>query len=98
MQLTSNGIIKDDPQAILDNLTSKASQQVEGFSNIPSGIQNNLLQESVILLSQFQDMISNTMNGISPAYANDFLILELGEAFGLKIKDKKLPNTTITFY
>ncbi|WP_304354227.1 baseplate J/gp47 family protein [Brachyspira innocens] len=98
MQLTSNGIIKDDPQAILDNLTSKASQQVDGFSNTPSGIQNNLLQESVILLSQFQDMAANTMNGISPSYANDFLVLELGEAFGLKIKDKQLPNTTITFY
>lgn len=98
MQLTSNGIIKDDPQAILDNLTSEAFKQVDGFSNIPSGIQNNLLQESVILLSQFQDMISNMMNGISPSYANDFLILELGEAFGLKIKDKQLPNTTITFY
>lgn len=98
MQLTSNGIIKDDPKAILDDLTNKASQQVDGFSNIPSGIQNNLLQESVILLSKFQDMAANTMNGISPSYANDFLVLELGEAFGLKIKDKQLPNTTITFY
>ena len=43
-------------------------------------------------------MLANVMNSVSPLYANDFMVLELGEAFGLKIKDQALPNTTITFY
>ena len=98
MKLGNNGIIKDTPNEILERITNKASKEAEGFENLPSGIQNNLLQESVLLELEIQDMLSNVMNSISPNYANDFILKELGEAFGLKMKDKARPNTVITFY
>ena len=98
MEIGNTGVIKDDPTVIRERLINKAIEKVEGFTNLPSGIQNNLLDESVIVESEIQDMLSNVMNSVSPLYANDFMILELGEAFGLKMKDKALPNTTITFY
>lgn len=98
MKIGNNGIIKDTPNEILERITNKASKEAEGFENLPSGIQNNLLQESVLLELEIQDMLSNVMNSISPNYANDFILKELGEAFGLKMKDKARPNTVITFY
>lgn len=98
MIIGNNGVIKDNPTDIRDDILNQAIDNVDGFTNLPSGIQNNLLDESVIVISEIQDMLSNVMNSVSPLYANDFMILELGEAFGLKMKDKALPNTTITFY
>ena len=98
MQIGNTGVIKDNPTDIRDDILTQAIDNVEGFTNLPSGIQNNLLDESVIVISEIQDMLSNVMNSVSPLYANDFMVLELGEAFGLKIKDKTLLNTTITFY
>lgn len=98
MQIGNTGVIKDSPTVIRERLLNKAIEEVEGFTNLPSGIQNNLIDESVIIENEIQDMLSNVMNSISPSYANDFIVRELGEAFGLKIKDQALPNTTITFY
>ncbi|KLI30737.1 baseplate J/gp47 family protein [Brachyspira hyodysenteriae] len=98
MQIGNTGVIKDSPTVIRERLLNKAIEEVEGFTNLPSGIQNNLIDESVIIENEIQDMLANVMNSISPSYANDFIVRELGEAFGLKIKDQALPNTTITFY
>lgn len=98
MQIGNTGVIKDSPTVIRERLLNKAIEEVEGFTNLPSGIQNNLLDESVLDIVEIQDMLANVMNSISPSYANDFIVRELGEAFGLKIKDQALPNTTITFY
>ena len=98
MQIGNTGVIKDDPTVIREELLNQAIEKVEGFTNLPSGIQNNLLDESVLDIAEIQDMLANVMNSISPAYANDFIVRELGAAFGLKIKNQALPNTTITFY
>ncbi|WP_288686014.1 hypothetical protein, partial [uncultured Brachyspira sp.] len=93
MQIGNTGVIKDSPTVIRERLLNKAIEEAEGFTNLPSGIQNNLIDESVIIENEIQDMLSNVMNSISPSYANDFIVKELGEAFGLKMKDKALPNT-----
>lgn len=98
MQIGNTGVIKDDPTVIRERLLNQAIEKVKGFTNLPSGIQNNLLDESVLDIAEIQDMLANVMNSISPSYANDFIVRELGAAFGLKIKDKALSNTTITFY
>ena len=98
MQIGNTGVIKDDPTVIRERLLNQSIEKVEGFTDLPSGIQNNLLDESVVIESEIQDMLANVMNSISPSYANDFIVRELGAAFGLKIKDQALPNTTITFY
>ncbi|MDA0063016.1 baseplate J/gp47 family protein [Brachyspira hyodysenteriae] len=98
MQIGNTGVIKDDPTVIRERLLNQAIEKVEDFTDLPSGIQNNLLDESVLDIVEIQDMLANVMNSISPSYANDFIVRELGEAFGLKIKDQALPNTTITFY
>lgn len=98
MKIGNTGVIKDDPTVIRERLLNQAIEKVEGFTKLPSGIQNNLIDESVLDIVEIQDMLSNVMNSVSPSYANDFIVKELGAAFGLKIKDKALPNTTITFY
>ena len=98
MQIGNTGVIKDDPTVIREELLNQAIEKVEGFTNLPSSIQNNLIDESVLDIAEIQDMLANVMNSISPAYANDFIVRELGAAFGLKIKNQALPNTTITFY
>lgn len=98
MQIGNTGVIKDDPTVIREELLNQAIEKVEGFTNLPSSIQNNLIDESVLDISEIQDMLANVMNSISPSYANDFIVRELGAAFGLKIKNQALPNTTITFY
>ena len=98
MEIGNTGVIKDDPTVIRERLLNQAIEKVEGFTDLPSGIQNNLIDESVLDIAEIQDMLANVMNSISPSYANDFIVRELGAAFGLKIKDKALPNTTITFY
>ena len=98
MKIGNTGVIKDDPTVIRERLLNQAIEKVEGFTDLPSGIQNNLIDESILDIVEIQDMLSNVMNSVSPSYANDFIVKELGAAFGLKIKDKALPNTTITFY
>ena len=49
MQIGNTGVIKDSPTVIRERLLNKAIEEVEGFTNLPSGIQNNLIDESVII-------------------------------------------------
>lgn len=97
IELTANGVIKSTITEIREDLQNKAFETVKDFSNLPSSIQNNLIDESAILVNEFEDMIVNLMNGISPAYANDFIIEQLGSAFGTKRKDKSLQNVMLEF-
>lgn len=97
MQITDKGVIKDNPLQIREDIINKVVNNVPNFTSLPSGLDNNLIDESVILISQIQDMLVDTMNCISPAYANDFIIKQLGSAFGLEMKDRQLSKTTITF-
>lgn len=41
MQIGNTGVIKDSPTVIRERLLNKAIEKVEGFTNLPSGIQNN---------------------------------------------------------
>lgn len=97
IKITKNGIIKDNIVDIRNDIKQKAIENVDGFSNLPSSIQNNLIDESAIIVNEFQDMIANLMNGISPAYANDYIINQLAEAFGVSRKDKQLQTVQLTF-
>lgn len=97
IRLTANGVVKDSITEIREDLQNKALESVKDFSNLPSSIQNNLIDESVILVNEFQDMVVNVMNGISPSYANDFIINQLGSAFGVKRKDKSLQTVTLVW-
>ena len=95
IKLTTNGVEKSSIVEIKEELQNKALETVKDFSNLPSSIQNNLIDESAIIINEFEDMIVNVMNGISPAYANEFIISQLGQAFGLKRKDKALQTVTL---
>ncbi len=95
--LTANGVEKSSIVDIREELQNKALETVKDFSNLPSSIQNNLIDEASIIVNEFEDMIVNIMNGISPAYANDFIINQLGQAFGLKRKDKQLQTVTLAW-
>lgn len=97
IELTANGVIKSTITEIREDLQNKAFETVKDFSNLPSSIQNNLIDESAIIVNEFEDMIANLMNGISPAYANDFIIEQLGSAFGIKRKDKAKQNVMLEF-
>lgn len=95
IKLTANGVEKSTITEIREDLQDKAYLSIKDFSNLPSSIQNNLIDEASIIVNEFEDMIANVMNGISPAYANDFIISQLGAAFGVKRKDKSLQNVMI---
>lgn len=97
MEITENGIIPATPIQIREKLLQEVQAEIPEFSNLPSGLENNLIDESVIILAQIQDMVVNAMNSVAPTYANDYLIKELGAAFGLTMKDKALPIGSITF-
>lgn len=97
IKLTANGVIKSTITEIREDLQNKAFETVKDFSNLPSSIQNNLIDESAIIVNEFEDMIVNLMNGISPAYANDFIIEQLGSAFGIKRKNKAKQNVMLEF-
>ena len=63
MQIGNTGVIKDDPTVIRERLLNQAIEKVEGFTNLPSGIQNNLLDESNLvdiekLFSPFSEITS----------------------------------------
>lgn len=98
MKLTNEGIIKDNPIEIRKRLQDEVVNYIDGADLLPSSLLSNLLDESVIIENQIQDMITNTFNGISINSSNDFLIKMLGNAFGLVMREKTLPITTITFY
>lgn len=97
IELTANGVKKSTITEIREDLQNKAFETVKDFSNLPSSIQNNLIDESAIIVNEFEDMIANLMNGITPAYANDFIIEQLGSAFGIKRKDKAKQNVMLEF-
>ena len=95
IKLTDSGVEKSTITEIREDLQEKAYSSIKDFSNLPSSIQNNLIDEASIIVNEFEDMITNCMNGVSPAYANDFIISQLGAAFGVKRKDKSLQNVMI---
>lgn len=96
MKLTSKGIEKSTLEQIRNSLVESCSG-LSGFSQLPSSIQMNLIDESVVMINEIQDMIVNTMNSISPVYANDYIINQLGEAYGLKRKEESKATVTLTF-
>ena len=67
IKLTANGVEKSTITEIREDLQDKAYSSIKDFSNLPSSIQNNLIDEASIIVNEFEDMIANVMNGISPA-------------------------------
>lgn len=97
-ELTADGYIEATAQEIYDELETEAISSVSGFTSIPSELRENLIQEAAITAVKCQDMVNTLLNGISPDFANDFMFIQLGNTFGLIMKDYQYASVTLTFY
>lgn len=95
--LTAQGYLISTPTQINADLTAQAIAQVPGFNSLPSELRSNLIQESVIVASKFENGISDLMNGIASTFANDFMFYQFGASFGLPLKNAVNSQVTIVF-
>lgn len=97
MQLTNEGFVKDNPEELMNRVTEAVKDEIPSFTNLPSELGTNLIQEAAVLELQIQDMISNMMNGVGIGYSNDLMFLQFGEAFGLPRNNKTNSTVNIKF-
>jgi hypothetical protein len=95
--LTAAGYIPDSVTTIKDNLETEAVASVTGYTQLPSGLQENMIQVSAITEVHIQDMVADLLNGIGLDYANDFMIKNLGASFGIFMKDFQYGQVYLLF-
>jgi hypothetical protein len=95
--LTAAGYIPDSVETIKDNLETEAVANVSGYAQLPSGLQENMIQESAITEIHIQDMVTDLLNGVGIGYANDFMFKQLGASFGIFIKDFQYGQVSLVF-
>lgn len=94
---TAEGYIPDTASELYDDLETEAAAEVDGFTGLPSELRENLIQCAAIASVKMQDMVSSMINGIGPDYANDFMFVQLGNSFGLKMKNYQYASVTLNF-
>lgn len=95
--LTAEGYIAKTATELYNDLETEAIASVSGFTGLPADLRENLIQTGAIVSVKMQDMVSNMLNGIGPDFANDFMFIQLGNAFGLQMKNYQYASVTIEF-
>lgn len=97
MKLTENGLIKDMPEEARKSLAEEIETAIPSFKDLPGELRTNLIDEQVIINLKLQDALSEVFNSIAPDKANDLMLAEFGESFGMKKKPETLSAVTVTF-
>lgn len=97
MALTKEGYEKRTPEAIKELLTRELQNKAVSFNTLPADVQNNLLDTTIPVLMQFENIAAEILNGYGPDYANDFIWLNLANSLGLLRKAKVKAQVELKF-
>lgn len=97
MSLTKEGYEKRSPEAIKELLTRELQNKAVSFNTLPADVQNNLLDTTIPVLMQFENIAAEILNGYGPDYANDFIWLNLANSLGLMRKAKVKAQVELKF-
>lgn len=98
MNFTDAGVVSRTPEEIRASLIAEAENKLTGFNAIPAELRTDLIESSVIIMSQMEELGVDLFNSIAPQYANDIMVKEFGESFGLQMKKESYSSVVITFY
>lgn len=96
---TANGYVRRSPEQIKQSLNDYMVSVNPTYKEMPADVQNNLLDTSVAILSEIENICADVANSFSPSFANsnDFMWEQQAAAFGLKYKNATLSSVTLKF-
>ena len=97
MKITAEGAVLDNPEEIREKLMDEVKAKIPSFLGLPAELQTNLIDSSVIICSHFDSALVDLFNSIAPYYANDLMLTQFGESFGIKRIKKQAANISLTF-
>lgn len=97
MGLTREGYEKRTPDQIKEVLTRELEIRGTEFSSLPADVQNNLIDTTIPILMQFENITAEVLNGYGPDYANDFIWLNLANSLGLLRKSAVKAQVELKF-
>lgn len=97
MGLTENGYEKRSVDELKKDMVAALREMGTAYENQPADIQNNLLDSALVILLQFENLVAEMCNGYAPAYANDFLWLNLANSLGLTQKEEQQAQVDLQF-
>lgn len=84
--VTSAGLQPQDPIVIRENLTADVASTNPGYTNdLPGGLIEDIASTDVAAIAQADAARVDTVNSLTPAGVNAFLLAQLGEMFGIEI-------------
>jgi hypothetical protein len=95
--LTTAGFVPDSLTTIKNNLETEALANVTGYTTLPSGLRENMIQLAALTEYHIQDMVGDLLNSVGADYANDFMFKQLGASFGIFMKDFQYGQVYLVF-
>lgn len=97
MRYSNYGYQPRTPDEIRTALQEKFKEKVPNFEVRPADLQNNMIDESAVLMTQIESAISILFNGYSPSFAPYFLFQLRGAEQGIRKKGSFSSSVEIQF-
>lgn len=97
--LSKEGYQKRGADEIKQSLRERLSQIDPNFVQAPADIQNNLLNSSIPLIMELENLLAEVVNSFSPEFAdrNGFMAKQYAHSLGLAYKDEAKAQVTLKF-
>lgn len=97
MELKRTGIILSTPEEIRQDLINSVTSQIPGFVGLPYELQQNLIDESIQVISYIEEAIGTLFNSFSTDYATNPMFERLGNSFGIEKNPPIYSSVSVTF-
>lgn len=86
LKVNDNGYNPKDAESIRNEIITMCKNEIEGFEERPADLNNNLINESVIICLQLENIAQFLFNSYAPSYANQTIFEQFANEQGLRRK------------
>lgn len=95
--LTNTGYIKRTPEEIQSDIVNLIKETSPNFVKQPADVQANLIDTSVAVISQFENLVETLFNSYSMSGSDEMLFRMQAEELGLRQKSEFKSQVTLEF-
>lgn len=96
-RLTNQGYVKRTASEIKTDLMTALQEQYSSFIEQPADIQNMILDTSIQGIMEYENLMAEMINSYTPAFANQFMFLQMGATLGLNPRGKYKSQVLLQF-
>lgn len=97
MPFNETGYTKRTADELRELLEAKIQESVPAFEMQPAEVRSMLLDSSVVVMAQFEQICAEIINGVTPGCGADFIFSNLAASLGLIPKSASQASVTLTF-